>query len=156
MNKHLLKEVNELYPEKSNKLVDFIFFEMNKKKSIGKQFGETFLSMNAATTLFVNHKYVMMAFYDDDIMFIYNPNTKDRFKEIYKYDNLNDIEFNIEKVKALFGSGFVIKWIFNNDEYSSRFGSIKNDTTFGKKSNRVGVKIQEIFNQILDKYPTQG
>ena len=30
MNKHLLKEVNELYPEKSNKLVDFIYFEMNK------------------------------------------------------------------------------------------------------------------------------
>lgn len=151
MNKHLLKEVNELYPEKSNKLVDFIFFKMNKKKSIGRQLGETLLQSKALTTLFVKHKYVMMAFYDDDIMFIYNPNTKDRFKEIYKYDNLNDIEFNIEKVKTLLGSSFVIKWIFNNDEYSSRFGSIKNDTTFGKKSNRVGVKIQEIFNQILDK-----
>ena len=156
MNKHLLKEVNELYPEKSNKLVDFIFFEMNKKKSIGKQLGETILSMKAATSMFVKHKYVIMAFYDDDVMFIYNPNTKKRFKEIYKYDNLNDIGFNIENNKALFGSGYVIKWIFNNDEYSSRFSSIKNETTFGKKSNRVGLKIQEIFNQILDKYSTQG
>mgnify|MGYP006108093023 CR=1 FL=1 len=152
MNKHLLKEVNELCPEKSNKLIDFIFFEMIKKKSVMRQFGDALLAMNASTTLLVKHKYVTLAFYDDDLMLVYNPNTNDRFKKTHKYNDLNDIEFNIVRKKALFGYFFVIKWIYNNNEYSAQFHPTKSDTTFGKKSNRIGVKVQEIFNKLLEKY----
>ena len=153
MNKRLLNEVNELYPEKSEKLVDFIFFEMIKKKSVARQFGEALLKMNASTTLLVKYKYVTLAFYDDDLMLVYNPNTDGRFKNTFKYSNLNDIEFNIVKKKTIFGFYFfVIKWIYNNNEYSAQFHPTKSETTFGKKSNRIGVKVQEIFNKLLEEY----
>ena len=152
MNKRLLNEVNELYPQKSDKLVDFIFFEMIKKKSVARQFGDVLLSMNASTTFLVKHKYVTLAFYDDDLMLVYNPNTDVRFKNTFKYSNLNDIEFNIEKKKTIFGYFFVIRWIYNNNEYSAQFHPTKSETTFGKKSNRIGVKVQEIFNKLLEKY----
>lgn len=122
---------------------------MIKKKSVLRQFGDSLLTMNASTRLFAIHKYVTLAFYDDDLMLIYN--TNDRFKNIHKYNDLNDIKFNIVRKKALFGYFFVIKWVYNNNEYSAQFHPTKSDTTFGKKSNRIGVKVQEIFNKFLDK-----
>ncbi len=156
MNKRLFNQVNELNPEKSDKLVDFIWFSIKKKKNILKDVMEIAaqMTMPVIGTLLVKENYLIMAFYYDELMLIYNPNTKKSFKEIYSYNQLDEIGFNIKKVKdGLFFHSYFIEWVHNDLKFSCRGATIKKDVTLGKNNNRVGIKIQEILDKLLDAYP---